>query len=109
MIRTWIFGITAAAGYGMLSGADTDTIKEVCEYLRQTPNSACGLEQFLHGAGSFLMAAGGTALAGNAAGSVAGAVVNKPAGWGVELLVDLLAGTYVVGSQWWADNVTYML
>ncbi|HII15353.1 MAG TPA: hypothetical protein HA362_03485 [Nanoarchaeota archaeon] len=109
MIRTWLFAAAAALGYAAFAGADTDTVMSVCTHLRHTPNSACGLQDIMHGLGAVSMAGGLTGLAGNAAGGVVGAAAGKPAGFATEGLVDLIAGYLVVHSHWWADNVTYML
>ncbi|MBU2637347.1 MAG: hypothetical protein KJ955_00050 [Nanoarchaeota archaeon] len=108
MIKTVIFGVLAAAGYAALCGADTETIQTACMYLRDTPNSACGLEHVMHGLGSIGMAGGLTGLAGSVVGGGVGAI-NKPVGWCAEGLFDLIAAYLVVHSSWWTDNVSNML
>lgn len=107
IIKAGIFAAIAAVGYGLLCGADTETIQYACTILRDTPNSACGLEQVLHGFGSAGIAIGGTGLAGTVAGGAIGAI-NKPVGWCVEGLVDAIAAYVVLNSQWWTDNVANM-
>ncbi len=105
MIRTWIFAGMAALGYGMLAGTDTETMQHICTYLRETPNSACGFQDAVHGLGALMFAGGGTALAGN----LIGAPAQGPSRAGLELLTDAIVGYFVVSSQWWTDNVTHML
>lgn len=110
MIRQILLGIAAAAGGALLYGSNTETIQYACTFLRETPNSACGLEQIMHGLGAAGLAGGLTGLGGSLLGGGVGAATERPVvGGAIEVLTDIIAGYFVVRSQWWINNVTDML